>query len=139
VSELVALSDGTLVRAGSWRVAVVLAVNAAGEVLQVPHPNHGWVMPSGKIELAELPLMAAYRELKEETGLRAYELRAVKPFTHGPYHTHLFVARGTLDGELRGERRPDGSVHEARWAPAACLSALSLETIARGLALGFIA
>lgn len=130
--------DGTLVLVGSWRVAVVLAVNERGHVLQVQHPHHGWVMPSGKIELAELPMMAAYRELKEETGLEAFALRAVKPFTHGPYHTHMFIVRGPLRGELRGEQKPDG-IREARWAPASELSALSLETLARGLRVGFIA
>lgn len=95
-------------------------------------------MPSGKIELAELPMLAAYRELKEETGLRVRELRAVKPFTHGPYHTHLFIARGPLEGTLTGERRADG-VREARWAPASELSPLSQETLARALVAGFIA
>jgi 8-oxo-dGTP pyrophosphatase MutT (NUDIX family) len=137
-NELAQRGDGSLVPAGSWRVAVVLAVNEHGHVLQVQHPRHGWVCPSGKIELAELPLLAAYRELHEETGLVATgDLRAVKPFTHGPYHTHMFVVRGALYGTLRGEQKPDG-IREARWAPASELSPLALETLARGLAAGFI-
>lgn len=136
-SELAPRGDHTPVPAGSWRVAVVLAVNERGHVLQVQHPNRGWVMPSGKIELAELPMQAAYRELAEETGLDAEHLHAVKSFKHGPYHTHLFIARGQLVGTLRGEQKPDG-VRVARWAPAAELSALSLETLARGLVAGFI-
>lgn len=128
--------DLTLVPAGSWRVAVVLAVNEHGHVLQVQHPHHGWVMPSGKIELAELPMSAAFRECEEETGLQPVGLQAVKPFTHGPYHTHMFVAFGGFRGELRGEQHRDG-VREARWAPAHELSPLSLETLARGLVAGF--
>lgn len=39
--------------------------------------DHAWQLPQGGIEGRERPLLAAYRELKEETGLTRSQLRLV--------------------------------------------------------------
>ncbi len=58
-------------------VSIILE-NSEGEVLLLlrdnkstpTFPNH-WTLISGKVEAGETPEMAAYRELAEETGLKA--------------------------------------------------------------------
>jgi 8-oxo-dGTP pyrophosphatase MutT (NUDIX family) len=43
-----------------------------GKVLLVKHPRYGkWLVPGGHIELNEDPEEALYREIEEETGLKA--------------------------------------------------------------------
>ncbi|GAN00006.1 ADP-ribose pyrophosphatase [alpha proteobacterium U9-1i] len=65
------------------RLAVgVLPIGADGRVHLVgqwrfPLGRYSWEMPEGGAEPDEAPLMCAVRELKEETGLRAGELREV--------------------------------------------------------------
>ena len=101
--------------------AVVACVDDAGQILiikQTAGPFAGaWLLPGGNVERDERLEDAARRELFEETGYRAsdlrpvalYEVRSAPP---GRFHflVHLFRA-GPLDGTPHAEA---GS--ELRWA-----------------------
>jgi 8-oxo-dGTP diphosphatase len=101
--------------------AVVACVDGTGRILivkQTAGPFAGaWLLPGGNVERDERLEEAARRELFEETGYRAddlrpvalYEVRSAPP---GRFHfiVHLFRA-GPLDGTPRPET---GS--ELRWA-----------------------
>jgi 8-oxo-dGTP diphosphatase len=100
--------------------AVVACVDGAGRVLivkQTAGPFAGaWLLPGGNVERNERLEDAARRELLEETGYRAadlrpvalYEVRSAPP---GGFHflVHVFRA-GAVDGTARPE---PGS--ELRW------------------------
>jgi 8-oxo-dGTP diphosphatase len=101
--------------------AIVACVDDAGRILivkQTAGPFAGaWLLPGGNVERDERLEDAARRELFEETGYRAadlrpvvlYEVRSVPP---GRFHflVHLFRA-GPLEGTPLAE-----SGSELRWA-----------------------
>lgn len=100
--------------------AIVACVDDAGRVLivkQTAGPFAGaWLLPGGSVERNERVEDAARRELFEETGYRARDLRPVAVYEVrsapvGRFHflVHLFRA-GVLDGSPRAEA---GS--ELRW------------------------
>jgi 8-oxo-dGTP diphosphatase len=100
---------------------VVACVDDAGQVLivkQTAGPFAGaWLLPGGNVERNERLEDAARRELFEETGYRATDLRPVALYEvrsapAGRFHflVHLFRA-GSLDGTPQAEA---GS--ELRWA-----------------------
>ncbi len=62
--------------------ALVLALDAAGRLLLVRHPQRGWELPGGKLERGESAVQAAVRELEEESGCRASpeELRPIAQY-----------------------------------------------------------
>ncbi len=64
-------------------------------------------IPAGKLEPGEDPKACAFRELEEETGYRAEEMRPIVSFYTSPGFAdeilHLYEARGLQ----KGERRPD--------------------------------
>jgi 8-oxo-dGTP pyrophosphatase MutT (NUDIX family) len=76
-------ADGTYSVIRPRRLAVgVLPVEADGRVHLVGQwrfalGRYSWEMPEGGAEPGEAPLMCAVRELAEETGLRAGELREI--------------------------------------------------------------
>jgi ADP-ribose pyrophosphatase len=94
-----------LYRPGEWaggEAAVVLLRQfryAAGGEL--------WEVPAGKLDPGESPESCARRELEEEAGLRARELRRLTTIYTTPGFTdeviHLFVALGLEPGEMRHE------------------------------------
>jgi 8-oxo-dGTP diphosphatase len=92
----------------TYEVALVLLVDASGAVLlqhrdeQAPIAPNQWALPGGHLEPGETPEEAARRELLEETGLTAGELRPLwsgpRPHEDGFPHTvtvHVFT--GTTD------------------------------------------
>lgn len=101
--------------------AVVACVDDAGRVLivkQTAGPFAGaWLLPGGSVERNERLQDAARRELFEETGYRAGEVRPmalyeVRSLPSGRFHflVHVFRA-GALDGTPRAE-----AGGEVRWA-----------------------
>jgi 8-oxo-dGTP diphosphatase len=101
--------------------AVVACVDGAGQILivkQTAGPFAGaWLLPGGNVERNERLEDAARRELLEETGYRARDLRPVALYEvrsapAGRFHflVHLFRAGG-VDGTPRAEAGSD-----LRWA-----------------------
>jgi ADP-ribose pyrophosphatase len=64
-----------------------------------------WEIPAGKLDKREKPEVGAKRELKEETGYEAKELKKIGEFYLSPgYSTeymYLFLARGLKSGEQK--------------------------------------
>ncbi|MFI6329953.1 NUDIX hydrolase [Micromonospora chersina] len=92
----------------SYDVALVLLVDASGAILLQHRDEHApvspnqWSLPGGRIEPGESPEEAARRELLEETGLTAGELRPLwtgpRPYEEGfPHTVTVHVFQGTTD------------------------------------------
>lgn len=69
--------------------------------------GHLWEVPAGKLDDGEAPEACARRELEEEAGVRADEIRPLIPILTTPGFTdetiHLFVALGLRPGNARHE------------------------------------
>jgi ADP-ribose pyrophosphatase len=83
--------------------AVVVAVTADRQVLTVRQYKHGAAqvvreLPAGYIEAGEEPLLCARRELREETGYEAAQIKPLGVMYASPsassHHAHLFLATG---------------------------------------------
>jgi len=83
--------------------AIVYAQTDDGRVIVERQYKHGigkvtLVLPAGKIEPGECPLIAAQRELLEETGYRAEHWNALGKFgingNYGCGNANIFTARG---------------------------------------------
>lgn len=88
--------------------AVVLVVDAKKRVLLVsqfrlPAGKKVWELPAGKMDEGETPLVAAKRELKEETGFRARTWKKLASYWASPgflaEKMNLYLATDLVDGE----------------------------------------
>ena len=88
----------------------VVPVDESGNVVMVRQYRHAprrvlLELPAGKIERGEEPAAAAQRELREETGLAAGELRPLGGFYAAPgfltEYLHLFLARDLRPSPLQ--------------------------------------
>ena len=112
----------------------IVPVDESGNVVMVRQYRHAprrvlLELPAGKMERGEEPAAAAQRELREETGLAAGELRPLGGFYAAPgfltEYLHLFLARDLRPSPL--EPDPFEIVEVVR-VPAAEASAM----VARG-------
>lgn len=109
--------------------AVVPFVNdprgADPEVLLIRQFRHAaeryvWEIPAGRLEPGEAPEACARRELEEEAGVRAGELRRLTTIYTTPGFTderiHLFLASGLGEGTERREADEFLEVHRMPWS-----------------------
>ncbi|HLQ22324.1 MAG TPA: NUDIX hydrolase [Gemmatimonadales bacterium] len=109
--------------------AVVPFVNdprgADPEVLLIRQFRHAaeryvWEIPAGRLEPGEAPEACARRELEEEAGVRAGELRRLTTIYTTPGFTderiHLFLAGGLGEGTERREADEFLEVHRMPWS-----------------------
>lgn len=91
---------------------VIFAQTKEGKVLLERQYKHGirkvtLTLPMGGVDKGEEPLLAAQRELKEETGYVSKDWQALGHFAQlgnmGGSYVHMFRA---LDAEQRGEPKP---------------------------------
>jgi len=105
-----------------------------------PIQARGWFLPSGNIERGEDPLLAAQRELAEETGLCAAHWEPLGAFYLSPgissQRAYLYLARGLTHGAP--QREPTEAEMTMRRMPLrdACAASLRGETPAAIAALG---
>ena len=74
--------------------ATAIIFNDEGKVLLLDHvlrPNSGWALPGGFLKKAELAHEALARELEEEIGLAATDLKVVFANTHRR-HIEIFFS-----------------------------------------------
>jgi len=134
--EKLRLADGTLatremvVHGGA---AAIAPIDDRGRVLLVSQYRHGarqelWELPAGVVDGDESPAAAAARELREETGLSAVELRPLLEFFVSPgYCTellHVFAATGLSQGTAEPEADED---LDQRWFELAEAVAMCLD------------
>jgi ADP-ribose pyrophosphatase len=116
--DLLRLDDGRLQEYHVFEVSdasVVVPVLDDGSIVMIgqhrhPHGKTHWEVPAGRIAAGESPARAAERELLEETGHAAREIRALPGFypTNGisAHFAHAFVALGC---RRVAEPEPDAS------------------------------
>jgi ADP-ribose pyrophosphatase len=101
--------------------AVMLAVDGQGRVLLVrqyrlPARKSLWELPAGRLDEGEKPLVAARRELEEETGYRARRWKKLVSFYVSPGYVSermtIFLATGLVAG--RATPMEDERI-ECRW------------------------
>lgn len=88
----------------------VVALDGAGRVLLIRHSygSRHWMLPGGGIKRGEHPLIAAARELHEETALvlsGAVEIGVVTEMAHGGGNDVRVVAGWTGDAPPRADGR----------------------------------
>jgi ADP-ribose pyrophosphatase len=96
--------------------AAIIALPSPQEIVLVRQRRHAvnamlWELPAGMIERGEDPLLAAARELQEETGYTAKRMRFLRSVYSTPgfcqERVHLFLAEELLPGEPRQDDMED--------------------------------
>jgi 8-oxo-dGTP diphosphatase len=67
--------------------ATVIWENEEGRILLVKMPKNYWMLPGGYPQTDELRIVAAIREIKEETGLHATEVKTLLEY-EGEHRMH---------------------------------------------------
>jgi ADP-ribose pyrophosphatase YjhB (NUDIX family) len=105
-----------------------------------PVQQRGWFLPTGAIDHGEDPLLAAQRELAEETGLRAAQWEQLGAFYLTPgiatQRSYLFLARGLTPGAPQREATEAGMTMRQMPLRDACAASQRGETPAAVTALG---
>jgi 8-oxo-(d)GTP phosphatase len=112
------------------------------EVALVYRPRYGdWTLPKGKLERGEHPLLAAVREVHEETGLTCtpqVRLPTIRYLTGEP-GVEKQVDFWSLAVRVDAGREPDHEIAEVRWVPVPEAAALLSYKHDRGVLAAFAA
>jgi ADP-ribose pyrophosphatase len=119
-----------------WRLdgARILALDTSGKLLVTKERRHeqndqfDWRLPGGRLNhIGEAPVLAAQRELQEETGYMARSwkpLWSTTPDSTVRYQRHFFLATQLT----HGPSNPDlGEIVEVHWFDLKRASAMALE------------
>ena len=82
--------------------------------------SYVWEIPAGRLEPGEAPERCAHRELLEETGYSAIEMRPLTTIFTTPGFTderiHIFLASGLAAGQAHREADEFLELHTLRWS-----------------------
>jgi 8-oxo-dGTP diphosphatase len=112
------------------------------EIVVVNRPRYDdWTLPKGKLEPGEHPLLAAVREVYEETGIEAVpqvRLPTIGYLTGEP-GVEKSVDFWSMRVRAEHDRAPDHEVAEVRWVPLARAAHLLTYAHDRGVVAAFAA
>ncbi|WP_164117871.1 NUDIX domain-containing protein [Sphingorhabdus sp. Alg239-R122] len=116
--------------------AKIMAFNDAGELLLIRHSygkSHLYMLPGGGVHRGEDPENAAVRELREETGCTAHDVKLLGEYLDtsrgAQNHVHVYTAR------TQDTPKADGrEILEARYFALDALPARTSQSVRRRLA-----
>lgn len=92
----------------SKRIAIALVTNENDKILMGKrNDTDKWTMPAGHIEKGECPFMGMARELKEETGLDAVDIKLVSCRMKNNMLLYVFKVEIDADQEIDTSGDPD--------------------------------
>lgn len=90
------------------RVAVCLIRDWKDDVLMGKRNDNGlFTQPGGHLDKGECPYQGAIRELKEETGLDATDIKLAKVMKNGNIMVYGFEVKVDIDQEIDCTKDPD--------------------------------
>jgi ADP-ribose pyrophosphatase len=101
--------------------AVIMPVDEKNRILLVkqyrlPAKQYLWELSAGRLDPGETPLVAAKRELKEETGYRAKKWKKLAEFFASPGFLEEKMTIYLVTGLTPGEKKPmEDERIETRW------------------------